>query len=56
MGIRVLLFNADTGSLTADLIHNSLDPEFKIKKDIPAAGAYLLEVANAPTWDVSYSQ
>ena len=54
--IEVDLFNADTGALVSYLCHNATEPTQTAKTDIPAAGAYILEVSGGDSWDVSYTQ
>ncbi len=54
--IQVTLFNADTGAMVTNLCRNSTTAEIKARADVPAAGAYLLEVSGGDSWDISYAQ
>jgi hypothetical protein len=54
--IEVNLYNADSGTLTGNLCHNSTDPELIVKKEVPDPGNYIFEISGGDSWDISYAQ
>ncbi len=54
--ISVSVYNAETGEFVANLCHNDDSPTQAATKDIPASGAYVLEIIGGDSWDVSFTQ